>query len=168
MAFRFVIDRDDLEQREVAYWLPPNGHRNGIDAKVWVLLAELDDDEMPFVLSTLADAGVAAYASKHHQLYVDTDKRHEATDLLMLLLRGRKPSHLGDYQPRRKAPATARPRGQRLVITVAKYLVGAAILVFFALMLYQQGVNYFNGLQHHPPAKDVPALHQSTPVPLPP
>ena len=178
-----IIPMEELEQRDVMYWLPPNGQDNGVQATMWIPLAEIDVDDVSSVLTKLADAGVGAFAAKrpgrepraacHRRLYVDTTKTLQATDLLMLLLRGRAEPELADYRPPRRVPLSQmqvapRSKGRHYTRKVVKYLLMAGMLVVLGLVIYQTGVNYYEGLQRHePPAKSVPALHQSTQAPWP-
>ncbi len=47
-----------------AYWLPPGGIGNGLDAPAWVPLVDVDIDEMVVLLHALREAGVAGYAAQ--------------------------------------------------------------------------------------------------------
>lgn len=49
--------------RERAYWLPPGGIDNGLDAVTWAVLVDVDASDMARVLAELALAGIAAYAA---------------------------------------------------------------------------------------------------------
>ena len=82
-----------------AFWLPPGGTDNGIDATAWAELVDLEAREVVPVLGLLASAGIAAYVAipaghfAHprkpicHRLWVDSLQYHHAEDLLMELLR---------------------------------------------------------------------------------
>lgn len=47
-----------------AYWLPPGGIGNGLDAPAWVPLLDVEIDEMIVLLHALRDAGIAGYAAQ--------------------------------------------------------------------------------------------------------
>lgn len=44
-----------------AYWLPPGGHGNGLEACSWAPLADLTVDEADAAVDALTEAGVPAY-----------------------------------------------------------------------------------------------------------
>ncbi|MGH3156144.1 MAG: hypothetical protein ACRDNF_06165 [Streptosporangiaceae bacterium] len=46
-----------------AYWLPPGGIDNGLDARTWTVLLDVDASDMAPVLAGLRQAGIAAYAA---------------------------------------------------------------------------------------------------------
>lgn len=46
-----------------AYWLPPNGHGNGLDATGWAPLADVPDALSDQLLDVLRAAGVAGYVA---------------------------------------------------------------------------------------------------------
>jgi hypothetical protein len=85
-----------------AYWLPPGGIGNGLDAETWAVLIDADAGEMILLLDTLRDAGIAAYAarldgpgrrgpSSPFRIWVDTWTRARAEDVIReALLRHRR------------------------------------------------------------------------------
>jgi hypothetical protein len=46
-----------------ACWLPPGGIDNGLDARTWVVLVDVEASELAAVLAGLRQAGIAAYAA---------------------------------------------------------------------------------------------------------
>jgi hypothetical protein len=46
-----------------AYWLPPGGIDNGLDALTWAVVLDVDTADMAPVLAGLRLAGIAAYAA---------------------------------------------------------------------------------------------------------
>ena len=51
-----------------AYWLPPGGIGNGLDAQTWAVLIDADASELILLLDTLRDADIAAYAARLDRL----------------------------------------------------------------------------------------------------
>jgi hypothetical protein len=96
-----VIPLEELAQRSVMYWLPFGGWDNGVWADTWVILADIENEDVTAVLDLLAEADVGAYAAvphgqkaragARHHLYVDTMRYYRAEDVLMLFLRGKEP-----------------------------------------------------------------------------
>jgi hypothetical protein len=96
-----IMPLDELNQRGVMYWLPPNGTDNGVWADTWVQLADLEWGDITPILGLLADADVGGYVAVPggqkarakgavgHRLWVDAMQYHRAEDVLMLFLRGR-------------------------------------------------------------------------------
>ena len=88
----------DLQRRDIAFWLPPGGHDNGVFAAYWAELADLEAVDVEPLLAELADAGVGAYIGTPggrrtrgvHRLWVDSLQYHRAEDVLMRYLRGRR------------------------------------------------------------------------------
>jgi hypothetical protein len=85
-----------------AYWLPPGGIGNGLDAETWAVLVDADASEMILLLDTLREAGIAAYAARLDRLgrrmprsvfriWVDTWTHARAEDVIRgALLRHRR------------------------------------------------------------------------------
>jgi hypothetical protein len=85
-----------------AYWLPPGGIGNGLDAETWTVLVDADASEMIMLLDTLRDADIAAYAARLGRLgrrrpspvfriWVDTWTHARAEDVIReALLRHRR------------------------------------------------------------------------------
>lgn len=46
------------------YWLPPGGTGNGLDAKTWAIIADVDESQTQLLLDVLHDAGIAAFAAR--------------------------------------------------------------------------------------------------------
>lgn len=83
-----------------AYWLPPFGHGNGIEALFWTPLAELPEHRVDPVLRALAEQGIPAWAAasargrgtstpardRPHDLWVGSGQLDEAQDVLMRAL----------------------------------------------------------------------------------
>lgn len=47
-----------------AYWLPPHGHGNGLDAAAWAPIADVATQDVEFLLDALRDADVPGYAAE--------------------------------------------------------------------------------------------------------
>jgi hypothetical protein len=47
-----------------AYWLPPRGFSNGLDAEAWAPIADVSENEAGLFLRSLRDAGIPAYAAR--------------------------------------------------------------------------------------------------------
>jgi hypothetical protein len=90
------------DHRGPAFWLPPNGFGNGIDAEAWAEIADLTKNELPGVLRALTRVNIGAYAAPlrkgtrgpgstgaTYRLWVDTLRYLSAEDVLMLVLRSR-------------------------------------------------------------------------------
>jgi hypothetical protein len=87
-----------------AYWLPPGGIGNGLDAETWAVLIDADASELILLLDTLRDADIAAYAAGLNRLgqrmsrsvfriWVDTWTHARAEDVIReALLRHRQAS----------------------------------------------------------------------------
>ena len=88
----------DLQRRDIAFWLPPGGHDNGVFAAYWGELADLEAGDVEPLLAELADAGVGAYIGTPggrrsrgvHRLWVDSLQYHRAEDVLVGYVRGRR------------------------------------------------------------------------------
>lgn len=85
-----------------AYWLPPGGIGNGLDAETWAELVDADASDLMLLLDTLRDADIAAYAARLDRLgrrcpasvfriWVGTWTRARAEDVIRpILLRQRR------------------------------------------------------------------------------
>src|SRR4051812_5117986 len=81
-----------------AYWLPPFGRGNGLDALFWAPLAELPGHRVDAVLTALSEAGIPAWAAARshgaeppaaapfHALWVASARLDDAQDVLMRAL----------------------------------------------------------------------------------
>jgi len=47
-----------------AYWLPPGGIGNGLDAETWATIMDVGAGDVSFFLDSLREAGVPAYAAR--------------------------------------------------------------------------------------------------------
>ncbi len=47
-----------------AYWLPPRGIGNGLDAETWAEIAEVPDSDVKAILDSLREAGIPAHAAR--------------------------------------------------------------------------------------------------------
>ena len=86
-----------------AYWLPPGGIGNGLDAQTWAVLIDADASQMILLLDELRAAGISAYAARIDRLgrrasisafriWVDTWTHARAEDVIRkVLLRYRLP-----------------------------------------------------------------------------
>ncbi|WP_433593858.1 hypothetical protein [Nocardia sp. CA-145437] len=105
------------------HWVPSRGLSNGLDARGWGILADLDESQVYRVLFALSDIGVAAYVLPVRvtvleagdpevlwRLWVDIPRYRAAEDLLMVLLR-----HGRRRRSDRPAPARRRRRRVPLV-----------------------------------------------------
>jgi hypothetical protein len=98
--YSYNIPLEELKRRSVSFWLPPGGRDNGVWADTWVMLAELEADDTAPVLNLLAQNEVGGYTvhtrsprvrtNGCHLLYVDTTRYHQAEDVLMIFLRGKR------------------------------------------------------------------------------
>ena len=91
-----------VDRRGRAFWLPPGGFGNGIDASAWAEIADLTEDELPKVLFALTESRIAGYVAIVHakpveagnthivyRLWVDSLRYLQAEDVLMKVLRSR-------------------------------------------------------------------------------
>lgn len=167
-----VIPLENLNQRDVMFWLPPGGRDNGVWADTWVILAELEPADVAPILARLHEADIAGYAAVPSgrrgvatpvkALYVDREQHHGATDVVMRYLRNKEPGPAG-YTPR-KRPAKALTK--RTVPTVVKVILGAAFIALCLMWAYYAGPQRFPGVQRapHPPAvSGVPAIGNNEP-----
>ncbi|MFE3189409.1 hypothetical protein ACFXHA_10400 [Nocardia sp. NPDC059240] len=105
------------ERRGTAYWVPARGLSNGLDARAFAALADLEESHVYRVLFALSDAGIAGYVMPVRvtvieagdpdvawRLYVDIPRYRAAEDLLMQLLR---------YGRSRRSPAPPPSRRRR-------------------------------------------------------
>lgn len=89
---------DNELQFNRAYWLPPHGRGNGLEALFWAPLADLPGDRVEPVLRALQERGIAAWAAesrreratapadRRHDLWVASAELHEAQDVVMRAL----------------------------------------------------------------------------------
>jgi hypothetical protein len=85
-----------------AYWLPPGGIGNGLDAETWAVLIDADASELILLLDTLRASGIPAYAARRDwlgrrapasifRIWVDTWTYSRAEDVIReVLLRNRR------------------------------------------------------------------------------
>lgn len=85
-----------------AYWLPPGGIGNGLNAETWAALIDADSSELILLLDTLRASGIPAYAARLDMLgrrapvstfriWVDTWTYSRAEDVIReALLRNRR------------------------------------------------------------------------------
>src|SRR5579875_3124492 len=82
-----------------AYWLPPGGIGNGLDAPAWAPLIDADASEMMLLLDTLREAGIPGYAARldrlgrrapAYRIGVGTRDRPRAEDATRDLIIGRR------------------------------------------------------------------------------
>ncbi len=84
-----------------AYWLPPGGIGNGLDADTWAAVVDADPGHLVLLLDTLRAAGIAAYAARLNKqdrtspslvrIWVDTWAYSRAEDVIrQALLRNRR------------------------------------------------------------------------------
>jgi hypothetical protein len=85
-----------------AYWLPPGGIGNGLDAETWAVLIDADASELILLLDILRAAGIPAYAARldwlgrrapvsAFRIWVDTWTYSRAEDVIReALLRNRR------------------------------------------------------------------------------
>lgn len=78
-----------------AYWLPPFGRGNGIEALFWAPLAQVPGGKVDAALTALAEADIAAWAApvrgaeaEAHDLAVASARLDDAQDVLMRVLAG--------------------------------------------------------------------------------
>ncbi len=82
-----------------AYWLPPGGIGNGLDAPAWAPLIDADASEMMLLLDTLREAGIPGYAARldrlgrrapasAYRIWVGTRERSRAEDVIRDLIIG--------------------------------------------------------------------------------
>ena len=95
---------EDLAPSDIAYWLAPGGRDNGVWADTWVVIADLDPDDVTEVLNRLAEADIGGYVAIQggrrarakgpvcHSLWVDLMQYGRAEDVVMQVLRGRPPA----------------------------------------------------------------------------
>jgi hypothetical protein len=80
-----------------AYWLPPGGIGNGLDAHTWAELIDVDASIMVLLLDTLREARIPGYAARRDRLglraprsvfriWVDTWSRAHAEDVARQVL----------------------------------------------------------------------------------
>lgn len=164
-----VIPLEELKERSVMFWLPPGGQDNEVWADTWVIIAELESDDVAPVLDLLRDCDIGGYAARarglkttgvDRQLYVDMQQHNKAIDVLMLFLRTKNQPPM----PRAKPIApTIRDKitVPRPVALVLKVVVGAALIALFLLLVYTQGPRMWPGVhpvQHPAPTSNAPGM----------
>jgi hypothetical protein len=169
-----VIPLEVLKERDIMFWLPPGGQDNEVWADTWVIIAELESDDVAPVLDLLRDCDIGGYAARARglkttgvgrQLYVDMQQHNKAIDVLMLFLRQK------DHPPMPRAERIAPkirnritvPVVPRAVALVLKVVVGAALIALFLLLVYTQGPRLWPGV--HPgkhPAPTAPSVTGNT------
>src|SRR4051812_26120030 len=97
--YSVMFDLEQMKKHDTMFWLPARGRDNGVPAENWVMVAELEADDVVPILEMLTDADVGGYvappcgekarASGCHLLYVDTMRYHRAEDVLMVFMRGK-------------------------------------------------------------------------------
>jgi hypothetical protein len=78
-----------------AYWLPPHGHGNGLDAPAWAPIADVPPDDVEALLAALRVAGVPGYAAgvgppgkrRSYRLWVASLRYSAAEEVLRTTLR---------------------------------------------------------------------------------
>ena len=92
---------EDIASRDIAYWLPPGGRDNGVWADTWVLIADLDSDDVATVLDLLAATDIGGYVAVPggrkarakgpvpYTLWVDAMQYGLAEDVLIRFMRDR-------------------------------------------------------------------------------
>jgi hypothetical protein len=98
--YSVVFELEEMKKHDTMFWLPARGRDNGVPAENWVMIAELEADDVVPILEMLTDADVGGYvappcgerarASGCHLLYVDTMRYHRAEDALMHFMRGKR------------------------------------------------------------------------------
>ncbi|WP_405492495.1 hypothetical protein [Nocardia sp. NBC_00511] len=113
--------------RGTGHWVPSRGLSNGLDARAWAVLADLNESQVYRVLFALTDAGIAGYVMPVrvtviergdpevlYRLWVDIPRYRAAEDLLMELLRYGRPRRAAKPEPgrrrRRRVPLVRRTR----------------------------------------------------------
>jgi hypothetical protein len=77
-----------------AYWLPPRGFGNGLDADAWAPIADVDESQVGLFLQSLRDAGIPGYAARRagrgldgpYGIWVGTWHYSRAEDVLARVL----------------------------------------------------------------------------------
>lgn len=99
-SYETGVDAANALQFGRAYWLPPFGHGNGLDALFWTASATLPADRIEPVLRALADRGIPAWSAaararaggsgpvegRPHDLWVASAQLDEAQDVVMRVL----------------------------------------------------------------------------------
>jgi hypothetical protein len=182
MTFRM----NPFEEMELPSSDRPVGARdNGLDASRWEIVAELEGGDVSPVLSKLAAAGIGAYAvtvaglaprgNARRRLYVDGTKYDQASDVLMIVLRGKENRDLGDYVPSPRRPpksaspttTSARSPAAKIALRVGQGLLILATAAILLAIAYEFAVHGYARL--HPPhhQQDVPGIHQAPTRPVP-
>lgn len=69
-----------------AFWLPPHGRGNGLDATGWAPIADVDESREATLLAALRTARIAAYAGRVRsgqvRFWVDSMRYSTAEDVL--------------------------------------------------------------------------------------
>jgi hypothetical protein len=174
-----VLPLEELAQRSVMYWLPFDGWDNGVWADTWVILADIENEDVTAVLDLLAEADVGGYvviphgqkarAGGRHHLYVDTMRYHRAEDVLMLFLRGKEPRPDGARRAARRTAANVTqvrhsraiaPMISRLALKDAMrraiwVLIGAILIALALAGAYYTGPAFYPSVRQGP--HNVPA-----------
>lgn len=82
-----------------AYWLPPHGHSNGLDAPAWAPIADIPTQDVELLLAALRVAGVPGYAAavgppgkrRSYRLWVASLRYSAAEEVLRITLS--RPTH---------------------------------------------------------------------------
>lgn len=99
-SFEAPVDGANQLQFGRAYWLPPFGHGNGLEALFWAPLAELPADRVEAVLRALGEQDIPAWAAaaghrlragvpsadRPHDLWVASAQLDDAQDVVMRAL----------------------------------------------------------------------------------
>ncbi|WP_174564444.1 hypothetical protein [Nocardia inohanensis] len=110
--------------RVAPHWIPARGLSNGLDARAWAVLADLDESQVYRVLFALSDARIAGYVLPVRatvleagdpevvwRLRVDLRQYRAAEDRLMEVLRYGRP---------RRAPQPPRGTRRRLRVPLVR------------------------------------------------
>ena len=79
------------------YWLPSGGISNGLDARTWAVVIDVDASEVILLLDTLREADIAGYAARLNRpsrvrrssvfrIWVDTWTHARAEDVIREVL----------------------------------------------------------------------------------
>jgi hypothetical protein len=99
-SYEAPVDAANQLQFNRAYWLPPFGRGNGLEALFWAPLAELPGKRVDTVLCALGDEGIPAWAASAerggragsssiddpHDLWVASAQLDDAQDVVMRAL----------------------------------------------------------------------------------
>lgn len=173
----FRLEDDDFDDAGM-FALPPDGQDNGVWANRWIVIAELEDRDVPRVMSKLAEADIGGYvagaarmahAGTQRRLYVDAMQFNQAMDAIMLSLRGKPSRDLAGYTPRRVThSASAEPEVVsrrrsvlRMARTITLNVLGTAAVVVVLAAIFQHYVNRYERLHSHAfDRTHLPGIHQ--------